>query len=66
LRQVDFLEECKFIVSGSDHGIVYVFDHRSGDIVDELRVDPREWVQTIAVSDSFKNGCLAEQRVPGC
>jgi WD40 repeat protein len=66
LRQVDFLEECKFIVSGSDHGIVYVFDRRSGEIVDELRVDPREWVQTIAVSDSFKNACLAERRVTGC
>ncbi|KAJ7700188.1 WD40-repeat-containing domain protein [Mycena olivaceomarginata] len=51
LRQVDFLEECKFIVSGSDHGIVYVFDRRSGEIVDELRVDPREWVQTIAAAD---------------
>jgi hypothetical protein len=45
---------------------VYVFDRRSGDIVDELRVDPREWVQTIAVSDSFRNGCLTEQRIPGC
>ncbi|KAJ7776663.1 hypothetical protein B0H14DRAFT_2631674 [Mycena olivaceomarginata] len=54
LRQVDFLEECQFIVSGSDHGIVYVFDRHSGDIVDELRVDPREWVQTIAVSDSLR------------
>ncbi|KAJ7924675.1 WD40-repeat-containing domain protein [Mycena leptocephala] len=51
LRQVDFLDECKFIVSGSDHGIVYVFDRRSGDIVDELRVDPREWVQTVAAAD---------------
>ncbi|KAJ7732819.1 WD40-repeat-containing domain protein, partial [Mycena olivaceomarginata] len=51
LRQVAFLEECQFIVSGSDHGIMYVFDRRSGDIVDELRVDPHEWVQTIAVSD---------------
>ncbi|KAJ7334608.1 WD40-repeat-containing domain protein [Mycena albidolilacea] len=51
LRQVDFLEECKFIVSRSDHGIVYVFDRRSGEIVDKLRVDPCEWVQTIAAAD---------------
>ncbi|KAJ7220377.1 WD40-repeat-containing domain protein, partial [Mycena rebaudengoi] len=50
LRQVDFLEECKFIVNGSDHGIVYTFDRRSGDIVDELRVNPHEWVQMVAVS----------------
>ncbi|KAJ6451725.1 WD40-repeat-containing domain protein, partial [Mycena vitilis] len=51
LRQVDLLEECKLIASGSDHGVVYVYDRRSGNIVDELRVDPCEWVQTIAVSD---------------
>ncbi|KAJ7450347.1 WD40-repeat-containing domain protein [Mycena latifolia] len=51
LRQVDFLDECKFIVSGSDHGIVYVFDRHSGDIIDELRVDPHEWVQTVAAAD---------------
>ncbi|KAJ6606239.1 WD40-repeat-containing domain protein [Mycena vulgaris] len=51
LRQVDFLDECKFIVSGSDHGIVYVFDRCSGEIVDELRVDPHEWVQTVAAAE---------------
>ncbi|KAJ7775907.1 hypothetical protein DFH07DRAFT_766851 [Mycena maculata] len=51
IRQVDFLDECKFIISGSDHGVVYVFDHRSGEIVDELRVDPHEWVQTVAAAD---------------
>ncbi|KAJ7023198.1 hypothetical protein C8F04DRAFT_1193660 [Mycena alexandri] len=51
LRQVALLEECKFIVSGSDHGIVYVFDRRSGKIIDELRVDAREWVQTVAAGE---------------
>ncbi|KAF8146423.1 WD40-repeat-containing domain protein [Mycena galopus ATCC 62051] len=51
LHQVDFLDECKLIVSGSDHGIVYVSDCRSGDIVDELRVDPHEWVQTVAAAE---------------
>ncbi|KAJ6618303.1 hypothetical protein B0H10DRAFT_2217827 [Mycena sp. CBHHK59/15] len=51
LRQVDFLDECGFILSGSDHGVVYVFDRRSGDIVEELRVDPHEWVQTVAAAD---------------
>ncbi|KAJ7119411.1 hypothetical protein C8R44DRAFT_877844 [Mycena epipterygia] len=51
LRQVDFLEECKFIVSGSNHGLAYMFDCRSGDIVDELRVDRCEWVQTVAGAD---------------
>ncbi|KAJ7049586.1 WD40-repeat-containing domain protein [Mycena amicta] len=47
-RQVDFSDECRFIISGSDHGVVYIFDRRSGEIVDELRVDPHEWVQTVA------------------
>ncbi|KAJ7057420.1 WD40-repeat-containing domain protein, partial [Mycena amicta] len=51
-RQVDFSDECRFIISGSDHGVVYIFDRRSGEIVDELRVDPHEWVQTVAVSAS--------------
>ncbi|KAJ7052868.1 hypothetical protein C8F01DRAFT_1331513 [Mycena amicta] len=39
---VDFSDECRFIISGSDHGVVYIFDRRSGEIVDELRVDPHE------------------------
>ncbi|KAJ7123789.1 WD40-repeat-containing domain protein, partial [Mycena crocata] len=51
LRQVDFVDKCKFIVSGSDHGVVYVYDRRSRKIADELRVDQGEWVQTIAVSE---------------
>ncbi|KAJ7036009.1 hypothetical protein C8F04DRAFT_1181782 [Mycena alexandri] len=51
LRQVALLEECKFVVSGSDHGIVYVFDRRSGKIIDELRVDAREWVQMAAAGE---------------
>jgi hypothetical protein len=37
-------------VSGSDHGVVYVFDRRSGDTLDELRLDTGEWVQTVSVS----------------
>lgn len=39
-RQVTFAEDCSAIVSGSDHGVVYILDRRSGDIVDELRMDP--------------------------
>ncbi|KAJ7711646.1 WD40-repeat-containing domain protein [Mycena metata] len=50
-RQVGLLEECKFIVSGSDHGVVYVFNRRSGATVDELRVHPSEYVQTIATAE---------------
>ncbi|KAF9555246.1 WD40 repeat-like protein [Agrocybe pediades] len=36
-RQVGFLEDCKFILSGSDHGVVYLFNRRSGSMVDELK-----------------------------
>ncbi|KAF4611959.1 hypothetical protein D9613_004307 [Agrocybe pediades] len=36
-RQISFVEDCKFILSGSDHGAVYLFDRRSGNMVDELR-----------------------------
>ncbi|KAJ7744347.1 WD40-repeat-containing domain protein [Mycena metata] len=50
-RQVGLLEECKFIISGSDHGVVYVFNRRSGATVDELRVHPSEYVQTVATAE---------------
>ncbi|KAJ6626391.1 hypothetical protein B0H10DRAFT_1941947 [Mycena sp. CBHHK59/15] len=39
------------IVCGSDHGVVYVFDRRSGDTLDELRIDTNGWVQTITTTD---------------
>lgn len=52
LRQVALLDECKTIVSGSDHGVVYVFDRRSGDALEKLKVHPHESVQTVAVSPS--------------
>ncbi|KAJ7668603.1 WD40-repeat-containing domain protein [Mycena polygramma] len=50
-RGVCYVNQCSEIVSGSDHGVVYVFDRRSGEIVDELRIDPEEWVQTVAGTD---------------
>ncbi|KAE9402074.1 hypothetical protein BT96DRAFT_918442 [Gymnopus androsaceus JB14] len=46
-RQICFGEDCKLIISGSDHGVVYVFDRRSGEAVDELTVGRNEWVQTV-------------------
>ncbi|KAJ7602038.1 hypothetical protein DFH06DRAFT_1351722 [Mycena polygramma] len=50
-RGVCYVNQCSEIVSGSDHGVIYVFDRRSGEIVDELRIDPEEWVQTVAGTD---------------
>jgi hypothetical protein len=49
VRQVVFAEDCRFIVIGSDHGKVYVFDRRSGDIIDELEMSTNSWVQTVTV-----------------
>lgn len=51
-RQISFLEDCKFILSGSDHGAVYIFDRRSGNMVDELR-DGGDRIQALAVSASY-------------
>ncbi|KAK7034854.1 WD40-repeat-containing domain protein [Favolaschia claudopus] len=49
LRQVALDKDCTTIVSGSDHGVVHVFDRRSQG-VEKLRVDAHEWVQTVTVS----------------
>ncbi|KAJ7056023.1 WD40-repeat-containing domain protein [Mycena amicta] len=47
IRQVRLLNGCTSIVSGSDHGTVYVYDRRSGSLVAELRLHPNEWTATI-------------------
>ncbi|KAJ7500683.1 WD40-repeat-containing domain protein [Mycena galericulata] len=49
-RQVCFADDCSSVVSGSDHGVVYVFDHRTGAVTDTLRVDPNDWVQTVTAT----------------
>lgn len=48
-RQVCFADDCSSVVSGSDHGLVYVFDRRTGEVTDTLRVDANDWVQTVTV-----------------
>ncbi|KAJ7768723.1 hypothetical protein DFH07DRAFT_954616 [Mycena maculata] len=50
-RQVRFLDDSRAIVIGSDHGIVYIFDRRTGDIIDKLAVRGESWVQTLATMD---------------
>ncbi|KAJ7777997.1 WD40-repeat-containing domain protein [Mycena maculata] len=47
-QQVRFLDDSRAIVIGSDHGIVYIFDRRTGDIIDKLAVRGESWVQTLA------------------
>jgi hypothetical protein len=51
-RQVAFLEEAGTVVGGSDHGVVYVFDRRSGNLLDILRHAQKGFLQMIAVSHS--------------
>ncbi|KAJ7632348.1 WD40-repeat-containing domain protein [Roridomyces roridus] len=47
IRQVALLNECTSIVSGSDHGIVYIFDRRTADITDRLSINADDWVQAV-------------------
>lgn len=50
-RQVAFAEDCSMILSGSDHGVVYVFDRRSGHQMDALKAgDDRIQSMTVRIS----------------
>jgi hypothetical protein len=49
-RSVSFAEESAFIVIGSDHSVIYVFNKQTGEVVDMLQVGSLGWVQTITVS----------------
>ncbi|KAJ7660940.1 WD40-repeat-containing domain protein [Mycena polygramma] len=51
IRQVALVDSGRVIVSSSDHGIVYVRSRRAGKLLAELRVDPDEYVQSVAASD---------------
>ncbi|KAJ7755278.1 WD40-repeat-containing domain protein [Mycena maculata] len=50
-RKVCFSNQCQEIVGGSDHGVMYVFDRRNGETVDELSIHESEWVQTVTATD---------------
>ncbi|KAJ7729550.1 hypothetical protein DFH07DRAFT_781938, partial [Mycena maculata] len=39
------------IISGSDHGVVYVFETRTGDVLQKLQVGISQWVQAIAAAE---------------
>ncbi|KAG6819573.1 hypothetical protein H0H93_010594 [Arthromyces matolae] len=40
-RQVAFAEDCKIVLGASDHGVIYVFDRKSGKEIDQLRTGSR-------------------------
>lgn len=58
-RQVTFAEDCSIILSGSDHGVVYTFDRRSGQTVDILKAG-NDRVQAMTVRISTLSFFLAE------
>ncbi|KAK0185549.1 WD40-repeat-containing domain protein [Armillaria mellea] len=45
--QITFAEDGKVIVSGSNHGVVYLYDRRTGTKIVDLEVDCQDWVQTL-------------------
>jgi hypothetical protein len=48
-KQVSFGEKARTIVRGSDHGVVYVFDRKTGKRLDILPHAKQAMVQTISV-----------------
>ncbi|KAK0458333.1 WD40-repeat-containing domain protein [Desarmillaria tabescens] len=49
-RQVAFAENCRAIVSGSDHGIVYVFERRDSN-VHQLDTGTEDHIQTVTAAN---------------
>jgi hypothetical protein len=48
-KQVAFGEDDTVVVGGSDHGVIYVFDRKTGDVLDTLIHSRRGLVQTVTV-----------------
>ena len=48
-KQVEFGEDCRVVVRGSDHGLMYVFDRKTGNVLDVLCHADQGLVQTITV-----------------
>ncbi|KAJ3885009.1 hypothetical protein GG344DRAFT_59869, partial [Lentinula edodes] len=49
-RNVAFHDNGNTLITGSDHGVIYVFDRRTGDVVDTIYMGVEDWVQSVAVS----------------
>ncbi|KAJ7620531.1 hypothetical protein DFH06DRAFT_1317747 [Mycena polygramma] len=49
-RDVCFADNCASVVSGSDHGCIYVFDRRSAAVTDTLRIGTSDWVQSVTAT----------------
>jgi hypothetical protein len=51
-KQVGFAEGQHVVVGGSDHGKVYIFGRKTGEVLQRLHLGKDELVQTIAVCHS--------------
>ena len=49
-KQVGFGEDTKIVVGGSDNGTVYIFDRKSGELLETLRHASSGLIQSITVS----------------
>ncbi|KAJ3979681.1 hypothetical protein F5890DRAFT_1634821 [Lentinula detonsa] len=54
LRSVAFHDGNSAIISGSDHGKIYIFDRRTGDVIDTIDIGIKDWVQSVASTE--RNG----------
>ena len=46
-RQVR-LTDCGAVISGSDHRVIYIYDRKTGERLDELTIEPGKFFQTVA------------------
>ncbi|CAK5269520.1 unnamed protein product [Mycena citricolor] len=50
IRQVALLDSNRAVASGSNHGVIYVYNRRD-NVLTRLQVDPNVWMQTVATAD---------------
>ncbi|THV07820.1 WD40 repeat-like protein [Dendrothele bispora CBS 962.96] len=50
-KQVAFAESCSIVVSGSDHGAVYMFHRRSGELLQKLTTKNNSWIQSVSTAN---------------
>lgn len=64
IKVVDFLENSRIVVGGSDHGIVYLFDRDTGETIDTLRHADGGLVQIIAVRAKYPKADYELTQIP--
>ena len=50
-KAVTFADNSRAIVGGSDHGLIYIFERKTGKLIQSLRHAKNGGVQTVAVSE---------------